>query len=324
MDRVESSIKAIVKASERYRLPFVLGFSGGKDSTVTLSLLLKARGLGAKIGELHVIYADTLLEHPVLHREALEALESLKGIEGVFPNVLRPAEGEDYVSMVVERGYPVPSWYFRWCVDRLKIRPVKRYMMGLGRAVKVLGVRADESPQRSRTTQVKGLHPPIVEGRSPELRPIIDWTEADVVNYLKIEKRWDGKGFDYLLNLYGYEMEDACTPDVFCPVKVKESSTPYTSVRFGCWLCTVIKRNKMPVDRELEEAREKLREISDDPGNRLFVDGKPRKLNIKGRKMIASVLLQVLESKPEAFGYDHQFLKKKLRSFIDFKSLETI
>ena len=317
-EKVSRALSFIEDASRMYSLPFVLGFSGGKDSTAVLSLLIRSMELGSRISELYVVYADTLLEHPVLHREALGALESLKGMDGVHPVVLRPAEGEDYISMILERGYPVPSWYFRWCVDRLKIRPVRRFMKGIGKAVKVLGVRADESNARMRTTLVKGERPAMVKGPSPTLRPIIEWTEADVVSYLKSTKRWDGRSFDYLLELYGYEIEDSCAPNTFCPVKVsvKETYAGGTSVRFGCWLCTVVKRNRMPVDPILEEVRERLRAISDDPGKRVFVDGKPRKLNAEARREIAGLLLKALDERPDAFGYSAPELREKLESYL--------
>lgn len=313
--KVSRSLKAIEEASRKYRMPFVLAFSGGKDSTATLSLMLKARELSSF--ELYVAYADTLLEHPALHREALEALESLKGIEGVHSVVLRPAEGEDYISMMLEKGYPAPSWYFRWCVDRLKIRPVKRFMKSMGTAVAVLGVRADESLQRSRTASVNGSRPLLVEGRSPTLRPIIEWTEADVVRYLKSERRWDGKTFDYLLSLYGYGTGGSCGPNAFCSFGIGEEQEAHRKgIRFGCWLCTVVKRNRMPIDPVLEYARERLRSISDDPKNRIYLEGRPRKLTLEARKEIAGVLLNALEKSPEAFGYDREKLKQKLESFL--------
>ncbi len=328
MDRVAESIEIIREASERFSgMPFVLGFSGGKDSTTALSLLIEAMRAGARISRLYAVYADTLLEHPVLHKETIEALESLKGLPGVEPVVLKPAKGEDYVSMVLDRGYPVPSWYFRWCVDRLKIRPVKRFMGSIGKSVRVLGVRADESVERKRTTMVKGSHPAIVGGENPTLRPIIQWTERDVVEYIKTHVRWDGRPFDYLISLYGYELNDACTPNAFChqgigsmKYSVLESETPYTSVRFGCWLCTVVRRNKMPVSEALESARERLRKISDDPANRAFANGRPRKLNEKGKAEIAKVLLEVLEKEPEAFGYDREMLEEKLKKTIETAS----
>ncbi len=332
MEKEVLAERTIFEAAERYNLPWVLGFSGGKDSTTALSLLVNAINEGANIKSLYVVYADTLLEQPVLHKETIDVLKSLKVVPSAVPIVLTPAEGEDYISMILEKGYPVASWYFRWCVDRLKIRPVKRFMKKLGHAVKVLAVRSDESASRRKTTMVNGERPAIIDGENPTVRPIITWTEADVVQYLKEHKRWDGRTFDYLIDLYGYQINDACTPNTFClkgakpPLtlakvdkEIRDSEFPYsayTSVRFGCWLCTVVQRNKMPVSPVLESAREKLRQISDDMANREFIDGKPRKLNEKGRAKVARVLLGALEKEPEAFGYNLDQLKGKLREWV--------
>ena len=336
MEKEVLAKRTIKDAAERYELPWVLGFSGGKDSTAALSLLVSAINEGAKIRKLYVVYADTLLEQPILHKETIGALKSLKVVPNATPVVLTPKEGEDYISMVLDRGYPVASWYFRWCVDRLKIRPVRRFMKKLGPAVRVLAVRSDESASRQRTTLVDGERPAIIDGKSPTVRPIITWTEADVVQYLKTHRRWDGRTFDYLIGLYGYEINDACAPNTFClkgarppltltkgnpltqvPFSTHENATAYTSVRFGCWLCTVVQRNKMPISPALESARERLRQISDDMTNREFVNGKPRKLNQKGRAEVAKVLLDALEREPEAFGYDREKLKEKLVKYAD-------
>ena len=91
---------------------------------------------GARIQKLYVVYTDTLLEHPELRRKTLEALESLK----VFPNLepVRLVPQEDFITMMIERGYPVPSHRFRWCIARLKIRPMQGFMRKLGRSSRSL------------------------------------------------------------------------------------------------------------------------------------------------------------------------------------------
>ncbi len=58
---------------------FVLAYSGGKDSTATTVLTLEWWKRRGKPVEVHVIYADTGLEIPTLHAQALGFLEAVKG-----------------------------------------------------------------------------------------------------------------------------------------------------------------------------------------------------------------------------------------------------
>lgn len=263
--RVEEAIELIINASEELsNLPWELGFSGGKDSTTVLSLTLKAMERGAMIKTLYVVYADTLLEHPILRKEALDALESLK----VYPNVkpIRLTPIEDFISMMVERGYPAPSHRFRWCMERLKLRPMKRFMEQLGKFVQLSGVRMTESSERAKQTAYNGKHEKIIRLGNPIIMPILDWTTEDVFRYLRSERRWDGREFDYLLNLYEVkEDNDGCG----CALT--------TDVRFGCWVCTVVKNDKMPVSDTLKEARKMIMDISRDLRYRIIdKNGKPR------------------------------------------------
>ena len=50
--------------------------------------------------------------------------------------------------------------------------------------------------------------------------------------------------------------------------------------------------------------------------NMEFIDGKPRKLNEKGRSEVAKVLLDALEKEPDGFGYEATELKAKLMKFV--------
>ena len=286
MDKAEEAINLIIEASKKLdpNQPWEIGYSGGKDSTTVLNLLIEAIKQGAIINKLYVIYTDTLLEHPVLRREALEALESLRQYPNITPVRLTPKPGEDFISMMVKKGYPVPGPRFRWCMARLKIRPMMEFMRRLGHFVQVSGIRASESSDRGR--RYGGLDK-FVNGANPILMPILDWTTEDVINYLREARRWDGRDFGYLLSLYevgGYAL--------------------FTSVRFGCWVCTVVRNDRMPVPPILKWARERLIAISRDPSMRIIIDGKPRGLSEVGRREVARVFLRVLEEYPEAFGYN--------------------
>jgi DNA sulfur modification protein DndC len=302
-NKVNESIEILKNASRSYSLPWALGFSGGKDSTTALSLTLKAKEEGAEISKLYVIYADTMLEHSFLRKKSLEALESLRAFEWVEPVVVKAREGEDFISMMVDKGYPAPSIFNRWCMARLKIYPVHRFLRQIGKRVMVLGVRSDESARRKATI---GTEPLIVKRNEIDVRPLIKWTKFDVFEYLLDTKRWDGKSFDYLFELYGEEC--GFNPDVPCGT---------SDVRFGCWVCTLINNEKMPVSETLKKVRVGLKEISSKRENRIIDEnGNPRRLNLEGRKKVAELFLEALEKEPEAFGYDVVALKNKLETFL--------
>ena len=136
--------------------------------------------------------------------------------------------------------------------------------------------------------------------------PILDWTTEDVFNFLRPWKRWDGRDFNYLLDLYEVKEEGGCG----CVLT--------TDVRFGCWVCTVVKIDKMPVDPILKWARQRILEISRDLGLRNYDNmGRPRSLNEEGRKEVAKVFLEVAEKYPEALGYNIDELKEKLKRIIE-------
>jgi DNA sulfur modification protein DndC len=302
--KIKEAIDFLVEVSSEFNnLPWELGYSGGKDSTTVLSLLIEAIKKGAEIPKLYVVYADTLLEHPKLRRDTLEALESLRAFENIEPVRLTPKE--DFITMMVERGYPAPNHRFRWCMARLKIRPMQEFMKKLGKFVQVSGVRVSESAERARNIKRYGKLEKVVKIGNPIIMPILDWTTEDVFNFLKTQKRWDGKDFGYLLELYGIEEGSDCG----CAIS--------TDVRFGCWVCTVVRVDKMPVEPILKWARQQILEISRDPRLRNYDEkGRPRRLNEEGRKEVAKVFLEVAEKYPEALGYNIVELKNKLKKVV--------
>ena len=305
-------IEILGEVAKKYPdLPWTIGYSGGKDSTVVLHFVIEAIKRYNIKNTVYVIYADTLLEHPLLRKETLNALESLKAyseneLGGIIKTVvLKPAGGQDFISLMTLRGYPAPSHRFRWCMDRLKIKPFKRFIRSIGKHVEVSGVRLKESSERSRNIKTNYNGQYIIQLKNIIVMPILDWSEQDVFNFLRTHKRWDGKSYLYLLELYRVIPEGNCG----CPL--------ISDVRFGCWVCTVVKNDKMPSSKLLKWARKRILEISRDPRYRVFdSNGKPRSLNKEGRKEIARVFLEVAEREPEALGYDIEKLKDMLRRII--------
>jgi len=189
---------------------------------------------------------------------------------------------------------------------RLKIRPMQDLMKKLGKFVQVSGVRSTESAERGKNIKHYGKSEKVVKIGNPIVMPILDWTTEDVFNFLRPWKRWDGRDFNYLLDLYEVKEEGGCG----CVLT--------TDVRFGCWVCTVVKIDKMPVDPILKWARQRILEISRDLGLRNYDNmGRPRSLNEEGRKEVAKVFLEVAEKYPEALGYNIDELKEKLKRIIE-------
>ena len=142
--------------------PWVVGYSGGKDSSACLQLmwrvLEKIKSENKPIKPLHVITTDTLVENPVVATWVKTSLDLLrdkakeKGLP-IFPSLLTPNIEETFWVNLIGKGYPAPNNKFRWCTERMKIRPSDRFLRKVasesGEAVLVIGTRKAESANRA-------------------------------------------------------------------------------------------------------------------------------------------------------------------------------
>jgi DNA sulfur modification protein DndC len=326
--RFEKSVRFVIDVATRYgSMPWVIGFSGGKDSTIAVHVVVEAIRRGARLGKVYVVYEDTLLEHPQLRQAAVEFLNSLLRVSEdelngiVEPVIVKPALGEDFISMMVLKGYPTPGPRFRWCTRVLKLRPLQRFVCSLERFAMVSGVRLDESRYRRSNLNSKNF---IGDGiakvsfygvETVAIMPILSWSNSDVIRFLQTYSRWDGKSYDYLSNLYGFSNHNEKLID----------NIPIT-VRFGCWVCTVIRREKMPIPQPLLEAKQQLIQVAKkDPRYRELNGNRLGKLNIEGRKKVAEIFLQALQKVPEAFGYNIKRLEECLKTALnDYGSAQEV
>ncbi len=244
-------------------IPWVIGYSGGKDSTAILQLVWQAlQELAAEKKahkKIHVISTDTLVENPIV---ALWVTRSLKQMEAAVKEQgipleahrLTPAVNDRFWVNLIGRGYPAPRYKFRWCTDRLKISPsnnfIKSVVQNNGEAILVLGTRKAESSTRSATME-------IYENRADNTRraaglsvnkdldrvwvytPIADWSNDDVWQYLmQVKNPWGFKNQD-LLTMY-----QGATEDGECPLVVDKSTPSCGDSRFGCYVCTMVGEDK--------------------------------------------------------------------------------
>ena len=147
------------------QIPWVVGYSGGKDSTATLQLVwLAIAGLNPeqRIKPVHVISTDTLVENPVVAAWVTRSLDIMKATAEkaglpIYPHRLTPEVTETFWVNLIGRGYPAPRPKFRWCTERLKIKPANAFIVKVvrenGEAIVVLGTRKAESSARARTIE---------------------------------------------------------------------------------------------------------------------------------------------------------------------------
>jgi len=267
--------------------PWIIGFSGGKDSTALLQLVYYAIArLNPKDRRkrIYAIASDTRVEMPVISERLknetvlVQQAAEQDGLP-ISAHIVFPKLNDTFWVNMVGRGYPSPTSKFRWCTDRLKIKPVsefvQRVVCELGEVVIVLGARRSESATRAQTMSRYELpgnrfRPHSDLPKALVYTPIADLTTDDIWTYLlQARSPWGGDNRG-LLTLYRCASGE-------CPLVIDVSTPSCGNSRFGCWTCTVVDR-----DRSMEsliesgkdhlapllELRDYLKDLRDAPGAR--------------------------------------------------------
>jgi DNA sulfur modification protein DndC len=238
--------------------PWIVGYSGGKDSTATLQLVWLAL-LDLPEPErkktVHVISTDTLVENPVVALWVTASLERLrKSAQSyhlpIVPHRLTPRTEDSFWVNLIGKGYPAPRHKFRWCTERLKIKPsndfITNIVTGSGHAVLLLGTRKAESSKRAATMTRhetnrwrERVSPNAALPGSVIYTPIEDWSNDDVwVFLMQVKNPWGHPNQD-LLTMYA-----GATEGGECPLVVDTSTPSCGDSRFGCWVCTLVEEDK--------------------------------------------------------------------------------
>jgi DNA sulfur modification protein DndC len=227
--------------------PWVVGYSGGKDSTAVVKLIFQSLlRLKHARKPVTVIYCDTGVEIPLasaLARKALSELESEAASLAVpiSVRILSPPMNERFFVKVLGRGYPPPTDKFRWCTDRLRIDPVTRFLESANTqsATVVLGVRESESAARSLTlsenrTQDRFWRIQRDHSKRRLFMPILDYSVLDVWQVNLMLKLPRALHAEEVADLYASASGE-------CPTIRDVKGAPCGKARFGCWTCTVAK-----------------------------------------------------------------------------------
>ena len=235
--------------------PWVVGYSGGKDSTCALQMVWKAL-LALRPEQrqkpIYVISSDTLVETPVIVRYIDVTLERIakaaaeQGLPIKTEKVMPTVDRSFWVNMI-GRGYPAPSRRFRWCTERLKIEPandfIKSKVAQFGEVVMILGVRSSESATRAQVMSFHRIKGSPLSRHSSLLNafvygPIEALTTDDVWTYLlQNPSPWGNDNRD-LVAMYRNAQAGEC------PLVVDTTTPSCGNSRFGCWVCTVVERDR--------------------------------------------------------------------------------
>lgn len=239
-------------------IPWVIGYSGGKDSTATLQLVwlslskLPKEKLHKKV---HVINTDTLVESPIISKwvqHSFTIMNSKSEQEGLpfITHRLTPDANNTFWTNMIGRGYPFPRKKFRWCTDRLKIQPVNKFIQDKiaehGEIILVIGTRKAESVNRAKTMAYyekkrvrELLSPNPTLANELVFSPLSEWTDDDVWLFLMQYANPWGLSNNDLLTLYR-----GATADNECPLMVEKDLPSCGKSRFGCWVCTMVEQDK--------------------------------------------------------------------------------
>lgn len=312
--------------ASNHAYPWIVGFSGGKDSTVVAQFvfeMLLTLPPKRRTRPVHIVANDTMVEAPLVAQHLDKMLAKIKAAAETLRlpvTVMKttPKTDQTFWVNLIGRGYPSPSRTFRWCTDRMKIQPTSHYIRtqaaANGQVILLLGVRREESSTRAvsvnRYSNGERLNSHNDLAGCLVYRPIVELTTDEVWQIL-LQRRppWGGTHRD-IVTLYRNGQGGEC------PLVLDKNDAPScgtSSSRFGCWTCTVVVKDRSMegfIDaghehlEPLMELRDWLAEIRNDPTRRTahrrtgkimhLADGSliPGPFTLTARREILEVLLE--------------------------------
>ncbi|HCH5140921.1 TPA: DNA phosphorothioation system sulfurtransferase DndC [Vibrio parahaemolyticus] len=259
--------------------PWVIGYSGGKDSSAVMSLVyLALLGLEPKDRQkpVFVVSSDTLVETPVVVNHIKDSLAAIeKGAKRdnlpITCHKVVPKDNQTFWANLLGKGYPAPTRSFRWCTERMKIDPVSDFIKSkvsqFDEVIVVLGSRSQESASRA---QIIAKHK--IDGsrlaRHTTLAnafiftPIDTWGVDDVWKLLRLchletkqtpygpkniwideyDLEWENPWGGKNLVLWNLYKDSSGQGE--CPMVIDETTPSCGNSRFGCWTCTVVTKDR--------------------------------------------------------------------------------
>lgn len=260
-DELLDEIKYVYQSDNR---SWIIGYSGGKDSTTVVELvyeMLQSLNPDERTKNVYIVSSDTLIENPLI-KIYLSKMNSMLGEAAardglpIISCMVTPEYNNTFWTNIIGKGLPTPrmNGTFRWCTDRLKIKPsadkIKAIMSEEDREVVVLlGVRKAESNARRRRIEGRELVNRMLNRHETiqnayVYNPIVELTTEDVWKVLLEHNSgktpW-GSDNSELVALYSDADSGECP---FAGISNSGQTQSCGQSRFGCWCCTVVRDDK--------------------------------------------------------------------------------
>ena len=179
---VDESTRFIKETASEYpNENVVISFSGGKDSTVTADLTVRALSDPSIVH----IFGDTTLEFSL----TLEYAERFR--ENNPRAIFKVAKNKDQEFYSVCEDIGPPARMLRWCCSMFKTGPITRVLNSLYKDVNILtfyGIRKSESVSRSKYNRVEDDAEAIKIQKQKVASPIFMWKDIDIWLYILSEE----------------------------------------------------------------------------------------------------------------------------------------
>lgn len=257
-DLLNTTIETIQQLYLEDNIPWICGYSGGKDSSAVVQLVWMALSQlpeEKRIKTVHIISTDTLVESPVVALWANQSIEKMKVASKkanlpIVPHRLTPQIQNTFWVNLIGLGYPYPRVNFRWCTDRLKIDASNQFIKGIlaaeSEAILVLGSRKSESAARKHVMESYEekryrayLSPNGSYPNTYVFTPIENWADSMVWQFLMQNPNPWGHSNKDLLAMYR-----GASSDNECPLVVETGTPSCGGSRMGCWVCTMVTEDK--------------------------------------------------------------------------------
>lgn len=268
---LEEKISDTKKILEYYYLkderPLCVAYSGGKDSTalvfLVLEILLELKNKNLLYKKTHIINSNTLAELPPLLEHLELSLNKIREFSNIYNldievHEVTPLDKHTLNVQLLGVGMPPPSLKFRWCTTKLKVSPIENQLKKLfsnGKFISIVGSKRDESNDRKKRIikQSKINSHLKINDRFPNadnLYPLEFWNTKNIWEYIFTQNK-NIINIDFLWELYSDASNKDAKECSFVGAggkHIDEGKIGCGQSRFGCWQCYVVRDNDKSLD----------------------------------------------------------------------------